>query len=245
MDENGKGFVNGGFFSADYLRDCVTAWVTGPYASFKAPSQVIGYLSCHDDWTLWDKLVCTMRERRQFNAQQPDILRANRLAAAINFCCQGYPFFQAGEEFGRTKNGVKNSYCSLPAINQIDWTRTWENHGLVEYYRGLIALRKQLPCLQDKSEQAHQRVLETKEPAPGCAQITLDNHEGTAWDRICLLVNTTDADVPVSTPDGAWEVLVTDRSSFKWQDHSLCDRNTVIHAKSALVLGRRKEAKKA
>ena len=243
MDARGKGFVNGGFFSADYLRDCVTAWVTGPYACFNAPSQVIGYLSCHDDWTLWDKLVCTMREHKHFNAQQPDILRANRLAAAINLSCQGYPFFLAGEEFGRTKNGVKNSYCSIPKINQLDWTRAWENSTLVEYYRGLIALRQQLPCLQDKSVEAHKRVCLARDAAPGCGMVVLENRESTQWDQICILVNTAADAAEVTLPAGEWQILVNERSSFKWQRCEYAAAVQTIPACSAMLLGR--TAKKA
>ena len=104
-----------------------------------------------------------MDEKKRFAGCQAEILRANRLAAAINFCCQGRPFFLAGEEFGRTKGGIKNSYCSSSEVNKLDWSRAWKNHGLVDYYRGLIVLRMQMPGIQDKSPNAHQRVLWMKE----------------------------------------------------------------------------------
>lgn len=65
----------------------------------------------------------------------------------------------SGEEFGRTKEGVEDSYCSPLSINRLDWERAYENADLVEYYRGLIALRKRLPGLCDKSEQAVKRML--------------------------------------------------------------------------------------
>lgn len=245
MDERGTGFVNGGFFSAEYLRECITGWCGKENSPFAAPSQTITYLSCHDDWTLWDKLVCTMREHRHFSALPADILQANRLAAAINFCCQGYPFFLAGEEFGRTKNGVKNSYCSITAINQLDWTRAWKNQSLADYYRGLIALRKQLPCLCDKSVDAHKRVKSVAEPAPGCGVIVLDNGPDEVWDQVCFMVNTSKETTALCIPAGTWQLLVNDRSSFKWQKRETVRNEVTLPGCSAVILGRSTEAKKS
>ena len=58
--ETEPGFVNGGGLDTGILTHCVRGWAgaEGPF-SVKAPSQTITYLSSHDDWTLWDKLVLT------------------------------------------------------------------------------------------------------------------------------------------------------------------------------------------
>ena len=203
-----------------------------------APSQTITYLSCHDDWTLWDKLICTMSPRKKFHSRLSNVLRANRLAAAINFCCQGYPFFLAGEEFARTKGGVKNSYCSSPVINQLDWTRAWQNRRLVDYYRGLIALRKKLPCLCDKTSQASHRILAASELSSGCIEISLDNREGRKWDEILLIIHTGKDMQEIHLPHGVWQVLVDDRSSFCWKERRYQEENAVIAPVSVLILGR-------
>ncbi|MCC2728209.1 type I pullulanase, partial [Blautia sp. MSK22_86] len=50
--------------------------------------------------------------------------------------------FQAGEEFARTKHGEGNSFKSSWQLNKIDWTRALEQEELVDYYRGLLALRR-------------------------------------------------------------------------------------------------------
>ncbi len=91
--ETEPGFVNGGGLDTGILTHCVRGWAgaEGPF-SVKAPSQTITYLSSHDDWTLWDKLVLTMDPRRQYDRLDPAILQANRLAAAICFTCQGRLF---------------------------------------------------------------------------------------------------------------------------------------------------------
>ena len=48
---------------------CITAWSTGHDACVQAPSQTITYLSCHDDWTLWDKLVYTLSPAKKFHSR--------------------------------------------------------------------------------------------------------------------------------------------------------------------------------
>ena len=239
MNIDDCGFVNGGGISAGKLFHCVAGWAAGDRAYCQAPSQTINYLSCHDDWTLWDKLVCTLDPERKFEQLQPEVLRANRMAAAINFCCQGRMFIHAGEEFGRTKGGVKNSYNASPKINRLDWNRAWANRGLVDYYRGLIDLRMQLPALQDKSFHAAERFVSVVELAPDCVGISGGNLGGhSKWDKLLLICNSGSEDREVHLPHGTWQVLADDSSSFRWQvPGSHRDFITVPHV-SALIMGR-------
>lgn len=237
MSKEAKGFVNGGGIDKEKLCHCVGGWACS-HGAAQTPYQVITYLSCHDDWTLWDKLVCSMDEELEFEKRNPKILRANRLAAAINFCCQGRPFFLGGEEFGRTKGGVKNSYCSSSEINQIDWGRAWENQELVDYYRGLIALRKRLPGLQDKGPLADHRILWARQSAPDCVKICLDNKgEPGNWEQILMIFNGSEVPVEVALPEGDWQVLVTEESSFVWQEEELISEKTEVKEVGALILG--------
>ena len=169
-------------------------------------------------------------------------MRANRLAAAINFSCQGYPFMLAGEEFGRTKGGIKNSYRSSSEINQIDWQRAWDNHSLVDYYRGLIKLRKKLVCLQDKTPQASGRIKSAVTLAHGCVGIFLDNRITptvySKWDKILLIFHTGKQPAHVSLPSGVWQILADDKSSFRWRENKIADDNISISPISAMILGR-------
>ncbi len=239
MDCGARGFVNGGGISRQSLRQCVTGWSEGNGALWQAPSQTITYLSCHDDWTLWDKLVYTLLPERDFSSLHPAVLRANRLAAAISFSCQGHIFFLAGEEFGRTKGGIKNSFRSDPQINQLDWQRAWDNCQLVDYYRGLIALRQQLPCLHDKSPCAPRRVLYDADLAYRCSAIALENSGSDCpWDQILLIFNCHDQPQGIDLPDGGWQVLADAASSFRWQDTVFLQGRTELPPLSALILGR-------
>ena len=239
MDPNGRGFVNGGGLDPQKLHHCLVGWA-GDYGVFRTADQTITYLSCHDDWTLWDKLVATMGPRKHYHGCGPKILRANRLAAAINFCCQGRPFFLAGEEFGRTKGGIKNSYCSSSEINQLDWTRAWKNRRLADYYRGLIALRMQLPGVQDKTENAAKRVLWVKELATDCVMACLDNRgEGSKWEQLILIFNCSGRSGNAKLPEGNWQILVDGGSAFRWQKDSAVDTLVPVAEYSAMILGRK------
>ena len=239
MDEQARGFVNGGYVSAEYMLHCVTGWSMGDYAPMQAPSQTITYLSCHDDWTLWDKLIYTLSPGKNFHSRSSKALRANRLAAAINFSCQGRPFLLAGEEFARTKGGIKNTYRSEPRINQLDWSRAWTYHKLVDYYRGLIQLRKKLPCLQDKTPQASMRVVSAVDLAPRCVGISLKNHGGASkWDKVLLLFNTAQQSQQVHLPSGSWQVLADNVSSFRWRESRITSCSADLPPVSALILGR-------
>ena len=69
----------------------------------------------------------------------------NNLGAAILMISKGTPFWQAGEEMLRTKNGDENSYKSSDEINNIDWSVLKEGSRQYEtmlYYKGLIEMRK-------------------------------------------------------------------------------------------------------
>lgn len=238
MDEGSVGFVNGGTISAEKLRSCVAAWA-GNYGDYGTPYQTITYLSCHDDWTLWDKLVYTMDPQKDFHGSAAKVQKANRLAAAINFCCQGRPFFLSGEEFGRTKGGVKNSYCSSAEVNQLDWRRAWQNQALVDYYRGFTALRQQLPGLQDKTEDAHKRILWAKDLENNAAAVCLDNRGGNSrWEQLLLIFCCGGEAQKLRLPEGKWQVLADGDSSFQWQLHVTLSGSCTVPAGSALILGK-------
>lgn len=235
LGETDLGFVNGGGLDAMRLAQCIGGWTRGRGAEFPSPQQTITYLSCHDDWTLWDKLINTMDSSRQYEVLTPEILRANRMAAAINFCCQGHIFFLSGEEFARTKHGVKNSYRSPAVLNQLDWTRAWACRELVDYYRGLIALRMQLPGMCDKSPQAADRIQDVQTMGPDCVRIILSN--GGRWETLLLLLNAASFDQTTALPHGRWQLLADGESSFRWQETHVLERDVRIPSFSVLIFG--------
>ena len=238
--EDAAGFVNGGGLDAERLACCVKGWAGCTEGGAKAPSQTVNYLSCHDDWTLWDRLVMTGDPERRFRLCPPELLRQNRLAAAVNFTCQGHLFFLSGEEFARTKGGVKNTYASPVEVNRLDWSRAWENRELVEYYRGLLALRMRLPGLRDKTPEAAKRLLAVTVPAEDCGAVLVDNRgEGGPWKRLFMAYSAAKEEVSLPLPRGDWEILADARSSFAWREPRVVRDAAVLEPVSALILGQR------
>ena len=243
MNAESRGFVNGGGLNAAHLACCVRGW-SGESALYLAPSQTITYLSCHDDWTLWDKLVYSMEGAEgNFAGSEERILQANRLATAMMMCCQGHLFFLAGEEFARTKLGVKNSYCSPVSINRMDWQRCADNAALVEYYRGLIALRKQLPGLCDKTAAAAGRIICAKQVGENAAAVWMHNNgEDSAYAEILTMFNASAVDVPVALPNGTWAILADGTDSFLWKNPQAVEGTVTLPKMSAMILGKVKPA---
>ena len=238
-DARSPGFASHGPFSAEQMARCIRGWA-GEGLPMDAPSQTITYISSHDDWTLFDKLVYALCSRRVFERGSPEVLRANRLAAAMLFCCQGHLFLLSGEEFARTKRGIRNTYASGAALNRLDWHRAAKNAPLCEYYRGLIALRKQLPALCDKSPSAGDRLCAVSQPREDTGLFLLDNTGGdSAYGALLLAFHTGREGTRISLPEGDWAVLADGRSSFLWEHPALVSGSATLDASSALILGRR------
>ena len=140
----------------------------------------------------------------EYSTKHEDVLEVNKLAAFIYFTCQGHLFMQAGEEFGRTKFGDGNSYRSDPAINMLRWHQTVEFSDLLEYYKGLISLRKKLPGLCDKTADASKRILDKKVQKEKVVSFVVDNTETS---QLFVVYNAGNSETTVKIPEGEWVVL--------------------------------------
>ena len=97
------GYVEGRPGSFWDIGGAVAAWCRSDRLPPHAPSQIVNYISAHDNFTLWDKLLLVRYEKPEFTAADGTALAQNRLAAGIYLTSFGLPFLQAGEEFARTK----------------------------------------------------------------------------------------------------------------------------------------------
>ena len=113
------------------------------------PSQVINYVSCHDNYTLYDQLIQTLPNNRDFKM-------AYTQAESLVFLAEGIPFLQEGEEFMRSKayevegetKYSGNSYNVGDFINNMDYSLKVANEDTNNYFKDLIALRKQVAALR-------------------------------------------------------------------------------------------------
>lgn len=236
------GIVNGGSGLESLLLHAVTGWTEGG-ADFapKSCAQIINYVSAHDNFTLWDKLVLSMHDEPDFTKKYEDVLAANKLAAFIYFTCQGKLFLQAGEEFGRTKAGEGNSYCSAPEVNMLQWSRTVEYGELVEYYKSLIRLRKKLPGLCDKSSLAAKRVTDREIHGDGVVSFRVDNRSAddrAEWDEVFVIYNASSEDCEVTLPEGKWEILADGREADCRKAVPVTEKSIHAGAHCGMMLGK-------
>ena len=105
----------------------------------------------------------------------------------------------------------------------------------MDWYRGLIGLRMQLPGLQDKTAQAADRFTAVTVPAPDCAAVTLDN--GGRWQTLHLLFNGSSTAQTADLPAGSWQVLADADSTFRWQENKTISGMAELPPFTALILG--------
>ena len=215
------GYVEGRPGSFWDIGGAVAAWCRSDRLPPHAPSQIVSYVSAHDNFTLWDKLLCVRYEKPEFTARDTVALAQNRLAAGIYLTSFGLPFMQAGEEFARTKKGVGNSYRSSPALNRLDWNRAEQYHALVDYYRGLLALRAAFPRLGSTDRHAPEALqfFALEQPLVGWMLPAVWG-DGAAWSALCVFYNPTDTTRTVSLPAGQWKLLSDGTSSSLWRGPS-------------------------
>ena len=221
FDAREPGYVEGKPGSFWDIGGAVAAWCRSDRLPPHAPSQIVSYVSAHDNFTLWDKLLCVRYEKPEFTARDTVALAQNRLAAGIYLTSFGLPFMQAGEEFARTKKGVGNSYRSSPALNRLDWNRAEQYHALVDYYRGLLALRAAFPRLGSTDRHAPEALqfFALEQPLVGWMLPAVWG-DGAAWSALCVFYNPTDTTCTVSLPAGQWKLLSDGTSSSLWRGQS-------------------------
>ena len=115
----------------DYSSSVVPKWKTS------SPGQSVNYVESHDNMTLFDKIQSSVK-----GVAPTESAKLSRLSTSFVFLAQGLPFMQAGQEFLRSKKGDSNSYKSSDEVNSIKWDTKATNLTTVDYFKGLIALRK-------------------------------------------------------------------------------------------------------
>ena len=239
FDAREPGYVEGKPGSFWDIGAAVAAWCRSDRLPPHAPSQIVSYVSAHDNFTLWDKLLCVRYEKPEFTARDTVALAQNRLAAGIYLTSFGLPFMQAGEEFARTKKGVGNSYRSSPALNRLDWNRAEQYHALVDYYRGLLALRAAFPRLGSTDRHAPEALqfFALEQPLVGWTLPAVWG-DGAAWSALCVFYNPTETACTVSLPAGQWKLLSDGTSSSLWRGQSrVFTGNATLAPYSATIFG--------
>lgn len=241
------GFVNGGTHLENALRYGITGAVAHPQVDYdaygskpwaKEPGQSINYVSCHDNYTLWDKLSVSCPE-----ASEEKKKAMNRLCAAIVFTSQGVPFIQAGEEFLRSKplpekkGFAENSYNMPDEVNSIKWDNIHEYPDMIAYYKGLMELRKAHPVfrMQSEAEMTQNLCFLSDTPENVVAYLLKGKGADDTPENILVIFNGNDEEILYNLPEGKWKILVDDKTAGA-DGKKIISEKADVEPLSALVL---------
>lgn len=197
------------------------------------PTQMISYVSCHDDMCLADRLKATMPD-----ATDEERASLHKLAETFVFTSQGGPFIFAGDEMMRDKKGIHNSYNSPDSINTIDWRNKTIHHDVFDYVRELIALRKNHPAFRMGDADKVRQYMEFL-PVEGSnlvAFILKDNANGDSWKNIIVAFNSRKEPAKLSIPTGRYTIVCKDGKIKQSGMGQVSGNEIIVPARSAMII---------
>jgi pullulanase len=223
-DDGSKGFATG---ASGREWDIVNGIKGAVYEFTARASESVNYVTAHDNLNLWDKISMSFGASRdtllrdpynKINSSEPLFasyaVKSVLLANGIVFTSQGIPFFQAGDEMLRSKLGDHNSYASPDSTNRIRWENAGKYREVVEYYAGLIKLRKAHPAFRMDSKADIDAKLDIpleNPPSGNVVSFKLKEYaNGDSWRTIFVAYNGADnaASKTLNLPSGVWYQVV-------------------------------------
>ena len=266
---SGSGDLYGGFYDHNHNN----------YAGYNS---CVNFLTCHDGFTLYDLYSYNEKhneangwnntdgadDNRSWNCgvegdtDDPEVLalrsRMIRNACAVLMCSRGTPMFLSGDEFGNTKFGNNNSYCQDNITSWLDWRMLEKNRDLFEFFKFMIAFRKQHPvihkqlptsvCGMDPIHTHNVNADQTDIPRDArtfCVSFAGYDKVKGHDDLIYIAVNTFWEDVTITLPDlhgrGAWHLNVNTygdgngKYCYPDEEAARIDRRFVMRPRSVAV----------
>lgn len=253
FDIKDKGFLFGKFRKnqdQDFLRRLVMGSVRQFGGQYVSSSHSVNYLESHDDLTFGDRLRITggFNEKHEI-INDPishakvdgDLLAMNKLGALYLFTSQGIVFIHQGQEWARSKIIANtdapdefegqidhNSYEKDNETNWLNWNEKGLNSKLVDYYKGLIQLRKKYPSLRKSNPKDFKFFDLGKQIAVGYI----------VKEKMAIIMNGSKTDnVSTTLPIGNWRMIV-DGDSVQLDSHKIMSGEINIAPISGIVLVR-------
>lgn len=206
------------------------------------PTQMMSYVSCHDDMCLTDRLRASIP-----GITEQELIRLDLLAQTAVFTSQGVPFMLSGEELLRTKHGVHNSFESPDSVNHLDWSNKTRYPQVFDYYKNLIALRKHHPAFRLGSADLVRKHLEFLDAPQGTVAFRLKDYAGREgqrvgasagidWHNIIVILNANKSATEVTIPEGRYEIVCRDGSIDEQGLGTIEGTSATVSPQSALIL---------
>lgn len=199
------------------------------------PTQMIAYVSCHDDMCLVDRLKASIPEAAY---DMEEVIRLDQLAQTVVFTSQGIPFMLSGEEMLRDKKGVHNSFNSPDEINHLDWNNLKKYPQVFAYYKGLIQMRKSHPAFRLGSAELVRKHLEFLPTQQDClVAFRLKNHAGgDKWNNIYVVLNSNANLQSLNIPKGKYTIVANNGVINEAGIGEMEGGEVMIDAQTALIL---------
>lgn len=168
------------------------------------PTQMVAYVSCHDDMCLTDRLRASIP-----GISTDELVRLDLLAQTAVFTSQGVPFILSGEEMLRDKKGVHNSFNAPDSINHLDWNNLKKYPQVFDYYKGLTRLRKAHPAFRlGKAGLVRDNLRFLSAPAH-CVAYCISNRNvpGEEWNNTIVILNAGKETAKVVVPGGKYTIV--------------------------------------
>lgn len=196
------------------------------------PTQMISYVSCHDDMCLTDRLRASIP-----GITTDELIRLDMLAQTAVLTSQGVPFILSGEEMLRDKKGVHNSYNSPDSINRLDWNNMERYPQVMDYYKNLTRLRHNHPAFRLGSAELVRRHLEFLPTQPGLVAFRLKDYAGRDdWRNIIVILNAAKQQRKVTIPQGNYTIVCHEGKIDENGLSTFSGSEATVSAQSALIL---------
>lgn len=196
------------------------------------PTQMMSYVSCHDDMCLVDRLKTSIP-----GITTDELVRLDLLAQTAVFTSQGVPFLLSGEELMRDKKGVHNSFESPDSINHLDWQNLQHYPQVFEYYKNLIALRCHHPAFRLGSADLVRKHLEFLKAPRQMVAFRLKNYAGRDdWRNIIVILNASKQQQTLRIPKGTYTEVCCDGIINEAGLGTILGGQIMVSPQSAMIL---------
>ena len=205
------------------------------------PTQMISYVSCHDDMCLVDRLKASyLKVSSNREKLEGALIKLDLLAQTAVFTSQGVPFLLSGEEMLRDKKGVHNSFNSPDSINRLDWNNLQRYPQVFDYYKNLIALRKHHPMFRLGTADLVRKHLEFLPTADCLVAYRLtapqQGRGKDSWKSAIIILNANAESREVEIPQGEYTIVCQDGKIDEQGLGTVQGGKVTVAPQSALIL---------
>ncbi|MBQ6655163.1 MAG: type I pullulanase [Erysipelotrichaceae bacterium] len=132
FDDEARGYGSGEIQLADQMIKAIRG------DRFEERRRSVNYVECHDNLTLYDKLVKCCPDDSEYERTE-----RQKLITTVVLLSQGISLIHGGQEFCMSKNGLHNNYNTGDEINKLTEERKQKHQEVIDYVRDVIALKNE------------------------------------------------------------------------------------------------------